>query len=49
MQGEHEIKMADMNAKVARLVPLASQLARVEPKAAALQTKLDAFMRGPRA
>ena len=48
MQGEHEIKMADMKAKVARLVPLASQLARVEPKAAALQTKLDAFMRAAR-
>jgi hypothetical protein len=33
--------------KVAKVMPCVAAMAKVEPKAAALQTKLDAFMRGP--
>ena len=50
---EGQAKLAGVQAKVAKVAPFVAQLAKVEPKvapkAAPLQTKLDSFMRGPRA
>ena len=41
---ESTAKLVGLKAKVAKVAPFVAQLAKVEPKAAALQTKLDAFM-----
>ena len=43
------VKIASTKAKVAKVAPVVARMAKHEPKAAALQTKLEAFMRGPRA
>jgi hypothetical protein len=45
---EDDPKMADTKVKVAKVMPSVAAMAKVEPKAAGLQTKLHAFMRGPR-
>ena len=45
---EGDLTMANTKVKVAEVMPCVAAMAKVEPKAAALQTKLDAFMRGPR-
>ena len=44
---ERELKLAETTAKVAKVVPLVTQLAKVSPVAEILQTKLETFMKRP--
>ena len=45
-EGHHS--MATTRLKVAKIQPVVAKMAKTNPTAAALQTKLDSFMRGPR-
>ena len=46
-EGHH--RMATTRVKVAKVQPVVAEMAKTNPTAAALQTKLDSFFRGPRA